>query len=292
MPGSITTLARNMSPDSSLDSRPTAPLHGGATSTPTPTPQVPEPQPPSTDEQGSEAALSSAELILAQLESGSLNDRRRFRWAAMAALVFHLMLFFVTFPSARRAPEFVGKPGKVFVMKQARFKKPPAKAAPTKQEIPKKKAKKIPIPDPTPDEPEPIVEEEIDIPDLEPTNITEMVFGIPDAPPSDGGQFGTGRYTGDALEIGDGVPKPVAIHKPQPLYTEEARQRRIQGVVILQGIVDEEGNVRNLKVIKGLPFGLDQKAIEGVYQWKFKPTVHQGKPVAVHFYFTVNYWLQ
>ncbi len=288
MPGSLSTLTRNMSAEPSLDAIPPSPLHSGRASMP----KGPEPQPPDSDEPTEPASLSSAELILAQLESSRLNDRRRFRVAAICALIFHLALFFVTFPNARREAKFVGKPGKVFVMKQARFKKPPAKAAPTKQEIPKKKAKKIPIPDPTPDEPEPIVEEEIEIPDLEPTNLDEVVFGIPDAPPSDGGQFGTGRYTGDALEIGDGVPKPVAISKPQPLYTEEARQRRIQGVVILQGIVDEEGNVRNLKVVKGLPFGLDQKAIEGVYQWKFKPSIHEGKPVAVHFYFTVNYWLQ
>ena len=288
MPGSLSPLTRNMSPDPSLDATPSAPRPGGGASFP----EGPEPLSSRVDEPSTETSLSSAELILAQLESSRLNDRRRFRIAAIGALIFHLVLFFVTFPSASREPKFVGKPGKVFVMKQARFKKPPAKAAPTKQEIPKKKAKKIPIPDPTPDEPEPIVEEEIEIPDLEPTNLDEVVFGIPDAPPSDGGLFGTGRYTGDAMEIGDGVPKPIAISKPQPLYTEEARQRRIQGVVILQGIVDEEGNVRNLKVVKGLPFGLDQKAIEGVYQWKFKPSIHEGKPVAVHFYFTVNYWLQ
>lgn len=250
---------------------------------PTPEPATPAPQPP---------LENPAEMLLAQLRAGHDAEKRRFRRAAALAIVVHAVFFLLTFPEIRRETKFVGKPGKAFVIQQTRFKKPPAKAAPTKQQIPKKKARKIPIPDPTPDDPEPIELEEIEIPDVEPTDVTEVVFGIPDAPPSTGGQFGTGRYDGDAMQLGNGVSKPISIHKVQPPYTEEARQKRIQGVVILQGIVDEKGVVRNLKVVKGLPFGLDTTALEAVYQWKFKPSTFEGKPVAVHHHFTINFSLQ
>ncbi|MEM6792879.1 MAG: TonB family protein [Acidobacteriota bacterium] len=265
------------------------------TASPDPNPSLPATPDGSASGQAtkqSEPLPELSALLMAQLEGESASEKRRFRLTMLAAALFHLALFFVVFPEMNKETLYVGKPGKVFVMQQARFKKPPARAE-KPQQIPKKKAKKIPIPDPTPDEPEPLeVLVEVDLPDLEPTDVDEVIFGIPDGPDKGTGLTGGGTFEGTALQIGNGVPKPVAIFQPQPPFTEEARQARIQGMVIITGIVDEQGDVKNLRVVKGLPLGLDKSAIETIATWKYKPAVFEGRPVAVHFTFTVGFWLQ
>ena len=195
---------------------------------------------------------SAADLILEGLDGDSAADRRRLRRSLTVAAVVHVVLLFIVWPNwGDKEILHIGKKGKVFVMKQVRFKKPPARQQ-QKQQIPKKKARKIPIPDPTPDEPEPIEIDLVEVPELEQEVAEQFFFGIPDGP--DTGTQGDNYYEG-AMDLGDGVDKPVPLDKPRPLYTEEARQARIQGVVILSGVVDEQGNVRNLKVVKGSALG-------------------------------------
>ena len=74
--------------------------------------------------------------------------------------------------------------------------------------------------------------------------------------------------------------------------SEIARKARIQGVVIVEAIIDKTGNVTNVKILKGLPMGLDQAAADAVKKWKFKPATLNGKPVAVIYNLTVNFRLQ
>ena len=86
--------------------------------------------------------------------------------------------------------------------------------------------------------------------------------------------------------------RPEKIFAPQPPYTEEARQARVQGVVILQAIIDIVGNVTNVKILKGLPGGLADSAVDTVLSWKFEPASLYGDPVPVYYNFTVNFTLQ
>ena len=90
-----------------------------------------------------------------------------------------------------------------------------------------------------------------------------------------------GDFNGPAVRPGNGVTNPVPILNPQPKYTEEARQAKIQGAVLLSLVVDANGATRNVKVVRSLDPGLDQKAIEAVRQWKFKPGQKDGRLVAV-----------
>ncbi len=62
--------------------------------------------------------------------------------------------------------------------------------------------------------------------------------------------------------------------------------------MIVEAIIDKEGNVTNVKVLKGLPMGLDQAAVDAVSRWKFKPATLNAKPVAVIYNLTVNFQLQ
>jgi TonB family protein len=104
--------------------------------------------------------------------------------------------------------------------------------------------------------------------------------------PGHGGNFGGGAY-----KIGGGVSAPVPIYKPEPEYSEEARKAKFQGTVVLFIVVDEKGNARDLRVIRPLGLGLDQKAIEAVNKWKFRPGMKDGHPVPVQATIEVNFRL-
>jgi len=96
---------------------------------------------------------------------------------------------------------------------------------------------------------------------------------------------------GDALRVGGDVKAPVVISRVEPLYPEEARKARIMGIVIVEAIIDRNGVVKNASVLKPLPFGLDQAALDSVKQWKFKPATLNGQPVDVIFNLTINFKL-
>lgn len=110
----------------------------------------------------------------------------------------------------------------------------------------------------------------------------------------DGGGDGSEMGTGDTepIHITVGVTKPVPIHKVSPRYTEAARRAGIQGAVIVEAIIDEQGNVDNVRVLRSLPFGLDREAVSAVQQWKFTPAMMANKPVKVYFMLTVNFGIQ
>lgn len=104
--------------------------------------------------------------------------------------------------------------------------------------------------------------------------------------PGSGGNFGGGVY-----KIGGGVSSPLPIYKPDPDYSEEARKAKFQGTVVLAIIVDDKGLPRDVRVIRPLGLGLDQKAIEAVQKWRFRPGMKDGKPVAVSATIEVNFRL-
>jgi TonB family protein len=73
---------------------------------------------------------------------------------------------------------------------------------------------------------------------------------------------------------------PVPLYQPLPAYTDEARQAKVEGVVVLQCIVRKDGTVDSFKVIKTLDFGLTESAIKTIAtQWKFNPGTLNGVPV-------------
>lgn len=109
-----------------------------------------------------------------------------------------------------------------------------------------------------------------------------------------GGGFGPGEgggVGGGAFRIGGGVSAPVPIMKVEPEYSEEARKAKYQGTVLLAIVVDEDGRTRNIRVVRSLGMGLDEKAIEAVSKWRFRPGYKDGKPVPVQANVEVNFRL-
>jgi TonB family protein len=92
-------------------------------------------------------------------------------------------------------------------------------------------------------------------------------------------------------KIGGGVGAPIPISRLEPEYTEQARAAKWQGAVLLQVTIDENGVPQDIQVIRPLGMGLDQKAIEAVQKWRFKPSLLNGKPVAVSASIEVNFHL-
>jgi TonB family protein len=91
------------------------------------------------------------------------------------------------------------------------------------------------------------------------------------------------------LRVGGDVTAPVIISRVEPRYPPEAAKARIAGIVIIEAIIDEEGRVTDAQVLKPLPFGLDQAALDAVKQWRFRPGTLHGEPVPVIFSVTVNF---
>lgn len=104
--------------------------------------------------------------------------------------------------------------------------------------------------------------------------------------PGEGGGVGGGVY-----RVGGGVTAPIVLSKKDPEYSEEARKAKYQGTVLLSIEVSPSGAASNIKVVRSLGLGLDEKAIEAVKQWKFKPGYKDGKPVTVAATIEVNFRL-
>ena len=84
----------------------------------------------------------------------------------------------------------------------------------------------------------------------------------------------------EPIRVGGNVQESKLIKKIEPVYPELAKRARVQGVVILQVTVDEEGSVSEIRVLRGHPL-LDDEAVRAVKQWKYSPTLLNGEPVPV-----------
>ncbi|HEX7707466.1 MAG TPA: TonB family protein [Thermoanaerobaculia bacterium] len=89
--------------------------------------------------------------------------------------------------------------------------------------------------------------------------------------------------------VGGDVVAPKVVTRVEPVYPEEARAAGVSGMVVLEAVIDEYGNVESARVLKPLPFGLDQSALEALREWKFEPGTLNGSPVKVVFNLTLNF---
>ncbi len=227
--------------------------------------------------------FNSLDPVVLQLqEEERPGMRRAVRLALAAAIALHVVLFFIIFPSYYEEKILkVGSTPRVYRLRQVQFAQPPKPKV--QQTVTRPTARKIPVPDATPDDPEPIIREEsVDVSDLDFPEVGDSVV-VPQGPAG----LGIGP-----MQISGNVLAPKRIYSPDPHYPEEARHARVQGVVILQTIIDTSGNVTDVKVLKGLPSGLTEAAVEAVSKWRFEPATLEGKPVAVYYLVTVSFSVQ
>ena len=84
---------------------------------------------------------------------------------------------------------------------------------------------------------------------------------------------------------------PALLYKLEPEYSEEARDEKIAGTVVISIVVDTNGQATDIQLMKGIGFGLDEKAVEAIGQWKFRPGTKDGVPVPVQANIEVNFRL-
>ena len=154
-----------------------------------------------------------------------------------------------------------------------------------------------------PEEPTVVVPPEIKLPNVNLANLGDPMgkLGGPlSNGPGSGGGIGTGEgggvgsgsgggvgpgqgggIGGGVFRVGGGVSAPAVVFKVDPEYSEQARKAKYQGTVVLNLVVQRDGTVRDVKVIQPLGLGLDEKAIEAVKQWKFRPGQKNGAAVDV-----------
>jgi len=193
-----------------------------------------------------------------------------------------------------------------------KMKEPPRKAElPGKDKItvPVEKPPKLEPPQQVKNEPNPI--EQLNIPAKELAAAQDSLPGAIEAPPGpptlsqgsgSGGGAGTGSGSGigpgsgsglgpgsgggtggGAYRPGNGVTTPVVVREVKPQYTSDAMRAKVQGSVLLECIVKPDGSVGDVKVARSLDpvFGLDLEAMKAARQWRFRPGMRQGEPVAV-----------
>ena len=207
-------------------------------------------------------------------------DKKIFLRSIAIAVAVHVLVLIIHFPQFSRAMTPKKRKEVVIVRKYV----PPPPKVERKQIVKKKITKKMPIPDPTPEEPEPIREPEPEIqPDPLPPDV-DFLIGIPEEPPPTG-----------PLVVGGDVTAPILLEetKIRPEYPELARVARVEGNVILQAIIHEDGAVGELEILRcNRPnMGFEDAAIQAVKQWRYEPATQRGRAVEVYFTVVVDFAL-
>ncbi len=97
---------------------------------------------------------------------------------------------------------------------------------------------------------------------------------------------------GKIYRMADGIKPPIVTDQSLPPYTPEAKEARIEGVMLLQGVIHKDGSVSDLKVLRGLGYGLDESAIDTITKrWRFEPGTMNGQPVDVQANIEVSFRL-
>ena len=210
-----------------------------------------------------------------------LADNRRngngLRLGILAAALVHLVVFAITWPTLAQSEPDLPSPPVYRVIQLTEFKKPPMHF-----ERPAPPQRSVPIPDATPNEEETLERERSPAPAIDyPEDLVQLTT-LPPAPEPPG--------TAEVQAFID-VDPPRVIFRVEPRYTELARRARFEGAVVLSLVIDPEGRVADVTVLRSLPFGLTENAIGAVSQWLFEPCTVDDKPVSVRYNLTVHFRL-
>jgi TonB family protein len=133
----------------------------------------------------------------------------------------------------------------------------------------------------------------------QPTEVETTIsvsYSLKDAPPLKPGNAvssGAGspqEYGGVPVrKIGGGVTEPELIYHVEPEFSAEAKKAKFNGIVLVNLIVDSKGKPQDVRVLRGVGMGLDEKALKAVRAYRFRPATEYGKPVPVGLNVEVNF---
>jgi TonB family protein len=203
---------------------------------------------------------------------GEGDERRNRRIALTVAVLLHGALLTLPLPNpATEALESMSPVTGIQVTSCDFGQRPPAVT-----ERPRPRVLKVPIP--IPPSPEIFHTEER----LNPQWKSDPPpLDIPPGPP---------RVSPDApLRVGGDVRPPVRIHSVAPKIPDFARRACIRGTAILSAVIDRDGKVLSARILRGMPLGLNEAALDAVLQWKFEPATLHGRPVTVRYPVAVTF---
>jgi periplasmic protein TonB len=200
---------------------------------------------------------------------------------AACALIIVPLVATDELPAPRTATEFI----RVVAPLEPPTPPPPRASAKPAVEPPRADAAPLAVPDGI--QPEPVIEPSSD---GAPVDTGVIGFGSSDSviadpvppPPSS---------LSPVLRVGGDIRRPQKITEVAPVYPAIARAAHVEGVVILEAVIGEDGGVRNVRVLRSIPL-LDAAAVDAVRQWRFTATLLNGEPVPVVMTITVAFRLR
>jgi len=211
-------------------------------------------------------------------------ERRIQSWALVAALTLHAALLILPLP---HFPDTIGAAPEQNLIRVHRYLPPPPPLERPATAVTYRPRKRLlPVPDPTPDELEPIREPQPEFLAASPQAALELLIGEPEPPPP--------PAEPETMVSGvAGLDDPVLIPatRVQPAYPELARRAGLEGKVILQAQISSTGGVEQLEIVYcSLPgVGFEAAALAAVRRWRYEPGTYAGRPVGVVLTVTVNF---
>lgn len=202
-----------------------------------------------------------------------IQDRLFMDWMVLLSILFHILLLYIIFPEMKVSSKLSENKNTAIDIMRIKPPTPPEEQKKEEEKITKvKKVLAKIVPQSPNEEPEPVMmDEEI-----------ELVYDADDIP------IEAPEAPSDApLRVGGDVKAPTIQKRIEPVYPEIARRTRIEGMVILEAIINKQGVVNDVKIIKSLNSFCDEAAMEAVKQWVFEPGTQNDIPVDVIMNLTV-----
>lgn len=217
------------------------------------------------------------------------NDRRTKRIAVLLAVFFHVFLIAVTIPVAESPPPPRILAPRPDVIIPPPFPRPPEKQPPEIPPVRDPNSWMVPVPDETPDDPEPIWEPEPEVGEFKGAETdplrSEDWIGPAEPPPAPQGILYPGM---------EGVTHPEKTHHVDPAFPPMARTAGMEGRVILEAVIRSDGSVGEIRVLSGPDgrYGFAEAAVAAVSGWRYQPALQYGRPVSVYITIVVNFTLE
>jgi len=213
-------------------------------------------------------------------------ERRRLQAALFVAAVAHAGFLMIVWPHQAAEPAREVIRATLQPLEDYIVRKPPPPPEPRVEKP--RTPRKVPMPDAPPIEttmleplPIPVVNTPVEI------NLPAVNIPSPPAPPAT-----APPAPAELLRVGSAIAAPVRLIFVKPRYTEIARRARLEGMVILDMVIERDGAIREIKVLRGLALGLTDAAVTAVRQWRYEPTTVGGRTVPVRMTVTVRFGLQ
>ncbi len=208
--------------------------------------------------------------------------RTGFRIGILAATAIHLTIFAITWPTvAQNVPEDGPRTRHIYRLKPVVFERPqPEIVLP---QAPQRRGMST-LPHPVAPAFVPRGREDWPECDIHPKIIDPPETILPPPPPAQSGPM--------TVRVGHEIEAPRLIHRVRPRYPAAAKKLHLTGPVIVEMLIDTDGRVVEVSVLRGLPFGLTESAVEAARQWRFEPSTFEGRPVSVRYTLTIRFQLE